>query len=81
MATNTTEKIRDKPPIAPKSENVKRVALEKRRTIHKPLQARYVQTIRMRFENASNSTGNVNYVSHFGECSELCISSVANKTT
>ena len=60
MATNT--KISDKPPIAPKSQALKLLAEEKRK--RRPLQLRYVHSMRMRFEKISNSTGNVNYVSY-----------------
>ena len=74
MATNT--KISDKPPIAPKSQALKLLAEEKRK--RRPLQLRYVHSMRMRFEKISNSTGNVNYVSYIilakvSEASFLCL--------
>ena len=59
MATNT--KISDKPPIAPKSQALKLLAEEKRKM--RPLQKRYVNSMKLRFEGISKSTGNVNYVS------------------
>ena len=60
MATNT--KISDKPPIAPKSQALKLLAEEKRK-MRRPLQKRYVNSMKLRFEGISKSTGNVNYVS------------------
>ena len=60
MATNT--KISDKPPIAPKSQALKLLAEEKRKM--RPLQKRYVNSMKLRFEGISKSTGNVNYVSY-----------------
>ena len=50
-----------KPPIAPKSDAVKLLA-EKRKA-QRPLQRKYVQQMKHRFECFSHSTGNVNYVS------------------
>ena len=74
MATNT--KISDKPPIAPKSQALKLLAEEKRK--RRPLQFRYVHSMRMRFEKISNSTGNVNFVSYIilakvSEASFFCL--------
>ena len=54
-----------KPPIAPKSETVKVLASKRRAQQNwvKAQRPKYVQQMKLRFENFSHSTDNVNYVS------------------